>query len=236
MSNIHYSSLDFADTVISNIYYKEQAPILNTMPRSIANRQDVLKLNISSRTKIREAAQLYEYIKREILLNLDEMANLTSEKTNKINKKIVELFSNKYTKNEFKNKLKELKTVNDEVSRFVIMYDQLSWFRDPNLLSTIRFHEKLNNVFLSKAEESLEYDISREKIENLVNNITINEKYLKSIIVITLFPILAYGAIYASLNYDFAYILNYQKAVSKAAEDIFFLNPSMKEIFFESEK
>lgn len=232
MASISLSSLDFADTAISNIYYKQQAPIYHVMPRTIASQKDVLNLHTSIRNKRKEASQLYEGIKKKFLFNLDSMAESALQDIDKLNGRIIKIYSDDQTKKELKKKLTAIRNVNKDVSSFAIAYDKLTWFTDPTLISTIRFHEKLNNVFLGKAEESLEYEIDQAKIQEIVKNVKLSKEYIKSIMVITFFPILAYGAIYASINYEFSYIIHYQKAVSEAAEEIFHLNPSMKHQFF----
>ena len=69
---------------------------------------------------------------------------------------IIDFLNEKKTKNGIKETIKTNRESREQVHELIIYYNEFSWFKDSNLLSTIRFHEKLNEIFLSKAEESLQ--------------------------------------------------------------------------------
>jgi len=233
-----YVTYDFLDVAISKVIYTEkQSKWLNYLPSHISKANDIHKITFSERDKIKESAKLYKSIKNTILFGLDDILADASKDFDKYFDKSIKLLTDKKVNKFIQDTIKDLKHVSGNVRKFVIEYDKLSWFRDPNLIATICFHEKLNDAFLSKAFDSLESNqytyLDLEQLKNEVGKIISDASYIKSIIVILFQPLLTYGAIYASLNHDYEYIFKYNKVVSEAAECLFYLNPSMKHIFFE---
>lgn len=234
MQTLDYATINFADAAISKVVYSEkQSKLLNYLPNQISTPNDVLKIKISSRQKIKESSKLYRMIKNDILFRLDQIMNNASLDFEKNFKKTMDALTDKNKRKFIQDTINEVRLSSEKITKFVIQYNDLSWFKDPNLISTIRFHEKLNKTFLSKAVESLDYDINSPEVTKEIKKFILNKDYVKAIIVILFQPLLSYGALYASLNHDYEYIFKYNKIVSEAAESVFYLNPSMKHIFFE---
>ena len=232
-----YSSFDFDATnvAMSQIYHEQQSEILDKIPKKIEYRKDVYEIKTKIRDKPKGASKLFNYIKKDILLRLDEIEEEFSESIKRSNDKIIKFLKEKKTKNGIRATIKTTKESREQIHELIIHYNKFSWFKDSNLLSTIRFHEKLNETFLSKAEESLYYDIDKSKIEQVVNNMIKHPGYIKAIIVVTLQPVLAYGAIYAATQNDYEYIIKYESVVSETAEILFNDNPNLKMRFLKQE-
>jgi len=232
-----YSAFDFDATnmAMSQIYQEQQSEILNKIPKKIEYRKDVYEIKTRIRDKPKGASKLYKLIKKDILLRLDGIEEEFTESIKKSNDKIIKFLNEKKTKNGIKETIKTTKESREQIHELIIHYNKFSWFKDSNLLSTIRFHEKLNEIFLSKAEESLQYDIDKSKIEQVVKNMIKHPEYIKAIIAVTLQPILTYGAIYAATQNDYEYIIKYESVVSETAEILFNDNPNLKMRFLKQE-
>ena len=219
-----------ADVTISQVYYDKQYPVLDYLPNKIATKRDIFNVRAETRDRIKQAGSFYKKIKNRFLLKLDDMAK---EAALNLRKDIINFFSDESYTREVEQKIKELKTTKENVKQIVILYDELSWFKDPNLISTIRFHEKLHEIFMTKAEASLNVKLNSDQIKSMVDKFSVDEKYIKAVIVVTFYPLLAYGAIYASIQNDYNYIQKYLTAVSEAAEEIFNKSSSTRDLFFQ---
>lgn len=234
MPSIQYSSIDFADIALTEVYNDKQELWLQYLPNEIKRRKDVRNINSIDRDKIKKASQLYKVIKDEFLFNLENISSSADKDFKKYFQQSAKLTTDKKTKELMKKVIEEFHSTRKDVNKEVIAYDNLKWFRDPTLLSTIHFHEKLNNVFLNKANDSLKLSLDEEELKKTLDNIVIDKEYIKAIVVIIFQPLLTWAAIYAALTSDYSYILRYNEVVSESAETIFYRNPSMKYLFFEN--
>ncbi len=232
-----HSSFDFDATnmAMSQIYQEQQSEILKKIPKKIEYRKDVYEIKTRIRDKPKGASKLFKIIKNDILLRLDEIEEEFTRSIKKSNDKIINYLKEKKTKNGIRETIKTTKKNREKIHELIIHYNKFSWFKDSNLLSTIRFHEKLNEIFLSKAEESLHCDIDNSKVEQVIKDMIRHPEYIKAIIVVTLQPILAYGAIYAATQNDYEYIIKYESVVSETAEKLFSDNPNLKIRFLQLE-
>jgi len=237
MESLSYSSNDFNATNIamSQIYQQKQSEILNKIPEKIEYRKDIYEIKTKVRDKPKGASKLYTIIKNDFLLKIDEIEEKSTKSIKKMTNKIFKILNEKKTKNGIKETIKTTKDSKKYVHDLIIHYNKFTWFKDSNLLSTIRFHEKLNEIFLSKAEESLNYNIDETKIEQVIKNLVERPEYIKAIIVVTFQPVLAYGAIYAATQNDYEYIIKYENLVSETAEVLFKDNLDLKMRFFKQE-
>lgn len=228
-----HTTLDAADIAISQMYYEQQIPYLKYVPKEISRPADLHELKTSPREKPKEATRLYRTIRNKFLFNLDKMLTEAVENMEEFSDEIIKILSDKESKKGLQDVITKVRSTKDNLNRILIQYDKLTWFKDPNLISTIKFHEKLFDIFMGKVEESLDCKIDLKKIKKVVKAGTIDKEYIKSIMVIVFQPLLAYGAIYASIQNDFAYIIKYHEIVSESAEVILNKNPSMKHLFIE---
>jgi len=235
MVSINYSDSEFDATnmAIAQIYHDEQSNIINRIPKKIGYHKDIYNVKARERNKPKGAARLYSIIKKDVLFKIDQISKSSTGDTKELSKKIIDYLSKKSSKSEIKDTIKNARKSKDTVHELIILYDELTWFSDSNLLSTIRFHEKLNEIFLSKAEESLNYVIDKSKIEDVLKDLIKHPEYIKALITITLQPALSYGAIYASTQNDYEYIIKYESIVSEAAEILFQYDPALKMRFFQ---
>ncbi len=233
MNSVGVSSYDIADTAISQILHKKKFPYIHYLPNRIGTPNDVHKINIYGREKIKKSDELYHSIKHELLLKLDKMSSSAIQDFDDFYNKLLTSLKRGRTKKTLKKAIKAVKETKEETKPILIHYNKLAWFKDPNLIATIRFHEKLFDVFIQKAEESLDLDFSNKEIINNIRKVKIEKNYLKAIMVIMFEPLLSYGAIYAFLKNDFDYIFCYQNTVSESAEEILNKNPTMKYLFLE---
>jgi hypothetical protein len=237
MQHSSYSSFDFDATnmAMSQIYQQKHSEIFDKIPKKIGNRKDIYEIKTGIRDKPRGASNLYKLIKKHILLRLDEIEEDSTKSIKNLTNQIIDFLNEKKIKNGIKETIKTNKESREQVHELIIYYNEFYWFKDSNLLSTIRFHEKLNEIFLSKAEESLQYKIDKSKIEQVIKNMIEHPEYIKAIIVVTFQPILTYGAIYAATQNDYEYIIKYESVLSETAEILFKDNPNLKMRFFEQE-
>jgi hypothetical protein len=233
MAFTNSSTINVTQLALSRIYNERQEIYLRCMPKTIGDRTDIYNVKTTTRDKPKGASKLYSAIKDKFLLQLDTYVEEFLKDTDTLNKKIVEYIHGDNSKKIVKKTLKNVKQSKENVHDFVILYDEFTWFKDPNLLSTIRIHEKLNEVFLSQTEKGLNKKIEETKIKDSVKQIATHPKYIKAIMVITFQPILTYGALYASLMHDYEYIIEYERLVSEAAEEIFKNSPNIKSQFFQ---
>lgn len=232
MPSVNITHYQITDAAMSKVIDSKQSPILEKIPNKIGDYQDIYRVKTKSRNKPKSAAILYKKIKEDFLFKLDEMLEFSSKDIQKIKNILSEYLSDKTKKKDIKASIKTVKKSKESVDRLVIQYDKFSWFKDPNLLSTIRFHQKLNEISLSRAEKSLEYHFDKSKIDQYLEEALSHPEYIKAIIVVTFQPILTYGAIYASTKFDYDYIIKYESIVSEAAEKLFNANPALKTQFF----
>jgi len=237
MDPFSHTEIDFDATnySMSKIYYERQAKILDKIPKKISSNKDVYKVKTPSRDKLKSATKVYDTIKKKFLFKLDEIGTESIETKKELYNKIIDNLTQKETKLDIKQSIDITKESRKQVHEIIINYNDFTWFRDSNLLSTIRFHEKLNEIFLSKAEESLDYNIEKTKIELVVKDLLEHPDYIKALIVITFQPILAYGAIFAAIHNDYEYIIKYESVISEAAEILFYYDPNLKMRFFKQE-
>lgn len=237
MNSTSYSTSEFDATnlAMSEIYQEQQSDILSKIPKKIGHRKDVYEIKNILRNKPKGASKLYKIIKQDFLMNLDEIEKGSTKSIKKLKNQIIKILKEKKTKNGIKKTIKTTKETREKIKELIVHYNKLSWFKDSNLLSTIRFHEKLNEMFLSNAEESLSEDIDNFKIEKALESMLEKPEYIKAIIVVTFQPILTYGAIYAATQNDYEYIIKYESIISETAQILFNNNPSLKIRFFEQE-
>jgi len=229
------SKVDFDATnmAMTRYYNDEQTKILNRIPKQIGYRKDVYQVKTTSREKPKGATKIYSMIKKNFLFKLDQIEQESTKNIKRFNKKIIEYLLEKESRNDIKTTITTTRKSREKVHEIVILYDKFTWFKDSNLLSTIRFHEKLNEIFMARAEESLKYDIDKSKIEDIVNELVKHPDYIKAVIIVTFQPVLSYGAIFASIRNDYEYIIKYESLVSEAAEVLFNSNPTLKMQFFQ---
>jgi hypothetical protein len=226
-------SLDATQFAVSQIYNERQKIYLDYMPQTIEYRADIYNVKYSTRNKLKGASKLYSTIKNKFLLQLDTYVEEFLKDTDALNEKIIEYIHNENSKKMIKKTINNVKQGKENVHDLVILYDEFTWFKDPHLLSAIRIHEKLNEIFLSQAEQGINKKIEETRIKDSIKQISAHPKYIKAICVITFQPILTYGAIYASVKQDYEYIIAYERLVSEAAEEIFKNAPNLKSQFFQ---
>jgi len=225
-------SLDATQFAVSQIYNERQKIYLDYMPQTIENRADIYNVKHGTRNKLKGASKLYSTIKNNFLLQLDTYVEEFLKDTDALNEKIIE-YIQENSKKMIKKTINNVKQSKKNVHDLVILYDEFTWFKDPNLLSVIRIHEKLNEIFLSQAKQRINKKIEETRIKDSVKQISAHPMYIKAICVITFQPILTYGAIYASVKQDYEYIIAYERLVSEAAEELFKNAPNLKSQFFQ---
>ncbi len=226
-------TIKITGSALSQIYYNEQSEYTSIIPKEIKSQRDIQKIRIEKHDKIKAADQLYNKIKKEFLNNLDENIENIITNFESYQHKIIEYLSGDTSKTEIKKTIKQFQKTSRKIKPILLYYNKFKWFKDPNLLSTIRFHERLNELFLERSGISLEMTYPKGKLQKGVEQLKTNPEYLKAVVVVTLFTVYAYGALYAATRDDYEYILKYESLISEIAHTLFSNDIQLQHEFFD---
>jgi len=194
---------------------------LEALPKNVKTQMDLRRVSPpKSWGRDRIVPRLYNEAK-EILYEIDDKIDEMSDRLSKVGV------------DEVKSGLDKISKMKSLHKMTMSMKDLLGWVNDDHLLSTILFHMELaENVVFSINTDKIKKDMENTKktearIKKIAELAKQNKELLKAMIILALEPLLIWSALYARINGDYHYILQYEKEVAFTARAITNVEPQI---------
>lgn len=216
---------------ISIVLTSKTTPLQRIVPHKIETQADIRRIKFQQYMhrlgSVYRVMDMIYHTSKRFLVGLDNVFDSLIESGDLI-KEIKKIDVEK-----FSNEIIRLKNIHERMS---INIEKVSkWCKDEFLVSAISFHIKLADSYYSKInDEKIRENLEQvvKKAEKVAEKVIEYKDISKAAIIISLEPLLVYGAFLAYQKHDYKYILEYEKAVINTAKQISKYRPGLIEKYF----